>query len=129
MRFSFNSEKGAVDVYRTIVFTMALGFEILDWILQLLNLTGIAIIVFIVLDLVKIAMFASLQLAFEGFSFKNLFKSWKQALLVVGSFIIELIPVADLFPGWLVAVVSWTMFTPRTKEEVAQKITGASSEA
>jgi len=127
MKIFKDKEKGSLEVYRLIVLTLGLAFEVVDWILELLDLTGVGIIVLLILDLVRIAMFLSLQLAFEGFSFKKVFKSWKQALLVVGSFIVELIPIADLLPGWLVAVLSWTVFKPKTKEEVAEKIGGASS--
>ena len=115
-----------MSVYQTITLTLGLGFEVLDWLLELLDLTGVGLIVLLVLDVLRVLIFLSLQLVFEGFSFKALFKGWKQALLVIGSFVLEFIPLADLLPGWLVAVVSWTMFVPKSKEEVAEKVTGSS---
>lgn len=105
--FLKRGEKGSMGVYELISITISICFEVLDIILELVNLTGAGIIILIVIDILRILFLLFLQLAFEGFSFKALFKSWKQAVLIIFFYLIELIPALDLLPGWMITVLAF----------------------
>ncbi len=129
---SGNNNNGAGGVYQFMLLTLGVGFDALDLVVNWIGLTGVGLIALLILDLLRAALILFLQLAFEGFSFKTLFKSWGQAITIIISFVCEIIIGIDFLPGWLVLTLSFLfphIFKGRGKASVSSAESAAETAA